>query len=144
MANPNLKPYYFILLAIAFVGFMDSIYLTTIHYMEQVPGCGEDGGCGEVAASEYSTILGIPISIGGIGYYVTIIFLSIWWIDKANSLVPKVMLILSVPAFLFSIWLVHLQLNVIDAICFYCMVSAGSSTLIFLISFLVYRKASIG
>ncbi len=134
------KPLFFIILILAFIGFIDATYLTAIHYMDAPPGCGESGGCGEVAASEYSTMFGLPVALYGIFFYLAVMFLGLLWFDRGASFVPKVLPIISAPAVLFSAWLVYLMLFVIEAICWFCVGSATSSTLIFITSVALYLK----
>ncbi len=134
------KPYFIALLVFAFIGFTDATYLTATHFMEAPPGCGEDGGCGEVTSSEYSTLFGLPIAMFGLLYYLSVIFLSLLWIDRELTLIPKMMVAWTAPAVLMSSWLVYLMLFVIEAICWYCMGSAASSTLIFITSAFLFFK----
>lgn len=134
------KAYFIVILILAFIGFADATYLTAIHYMDAPPGCGESGGCGEVAASEYSTLFGLPVALYGIFFYITVIFLSLLWLDRRTAFVTKALPIISAPAVLFSAWLVYLMLFVIEAICWFCVGSATSSTLIFITSVALWLK----
>ncbi|MCH8567450.1 MAG: vitamin K epoxide reductase family protein [Balneolales bacterium] len=136
--NPRI--YIITILVLGFIGFADATYLTATHFMDAPPGCGEEGGCGEVTSSEYSTLFGIPISLFGIMFYLSMIFMSLLWLDRKPDFVALVLPIFSAPAFLFSMWLVYLMLFVLEAICWYCMGSAASSTLIFITSFLFWKS----
>lgn len=141
MRTTSPKPFFIALLLFAFVGFIDATYLTATHFMEAPPGCGEDGGCGEVTSSEYSTLFGLPIALFGLLYYLSVIFLSLLWFDREPGFLPKIMIAWTAPAVLMSSWLVYLMLFVIEAICWYCMASAVSSTLIFLTSAVMFFRA---
>lgn len=130
----------FIIAILALVGFTDAVYLTVKHYFGDLPVCSVVAGCEEVALSEYSQIAGVPISLLGTLFYITVLILSVAWFDsKKFSLLHKLPL-LTIPAFLFSIWLMYLMFTVIEALCIYCLLSAVTSTLIMLISLWMYYQ----
>jgi uncharacterized membrane protein len=136
----NPKPFFIALLVLGFIGFLDATYLTATHFMDSPPGCGEGGGCEEVTTSEYSTLFGLPIAMFGLLFYLSVIFLSLLWFDRGFGFIPRILPFITAPAFLFSGWLVYLMLFVLEAICWYCMGSAASSTLIFLTSVALFLK----
>jgi len=135
------KHFFIALLVFGFIGFIDATYLTATHFMDAPPGCGESGGCGEVTSSEYSTLFGQPIALYGILFYLSILFLSLLWFDRGLAFIPKILPLISAPAVLFSMWLVYLMFFVLNAICWYCIGSATSSTLIFVTSVGLYLKS---
>lgn len=119
---------------LALVGFTDAIYLTVKHYLGDLPVCTIVSGCEEVALSEYSQIAGIPISLLGTLFYLSVLILSVAWFDTKKLLLLQKLPLLTVPAFLFSLWLMYLMIAIIEALCIYCVLSALTSTLIMLIS----------
>lgn len=133
------KPLYILILVLGFIGFADATYLTATHFMDAPPGCGESGGCGEVTSSEYSTMFGVPVALFGVLYYLSVIFMSLFWLDRGPGFISKIIPMLTLPGFLFSCWFVYVMLFVLEAICWYCMGSAASSTLIFFSSLLIWR-----
>lgn len=134
------KPVYIFILVLGFIGFADALYLTATHFMDAPPGCGEAGGCEEVTTSEYATMFGIPVALFGVLFYLSVVFVSLLWLDRGLSLISKVLPFFTLPGFLFSCWFVYVMLFVLDAICWFCMGSAASSTLIFLSSLLIWRS----
>ena len=57
----------------AVVGLIVSIYLTLVHYFPAVPlACSESGviNCENVLTSQYALILGIPVAVYGIAFFV--------------------------------------------------------------------------
>ncbi|MDG5767451.1 vitamin K epoxide reductase family protein [Balneolales bacterium ANBcel1] len=126
-------------LIIAFIGFADSVYLTASHYIGELPTCTIIEGCDEVALSEYSTIGPVPVSLLGVLFYALMLVWSVVWLDLRRKGLFRLMPLVTVPAFLFSMWLVYLMFFVIDAICIYCLVSSGTTTLLMLLS-LYFRK----
>lgn len=122
-----------IFLIISAIGFLDALYLTVEHYSGNVPPCSIEG-CEIVLTSTYATVGGIvPVSLLGVLYYGTILFLAIAFLDRKNPRLLHRAALLSPIGFIVSLFLVYLQLFVIKNICLYCMVSAGTSTGLFLI-----------
>lgn len=128
------------LISIALIGFSDASYLTIEHLRGAEPACGLIEGCGEVTSSEYATIMGIPVALGGALYYLSILLLSIAYLDVKKETILRVVAYLSPIGFLASLYFVYLQLFVIHAICIYCMGSAISSTLIFVLGMWLLKK----
>lgn len=120
----------------AFLGFADATYLTVEHVLGQSPVCA-DAGCSIVTTSEYATLGPIPIAAFGAGYYVIVILIMLYAVQRSDTRVTRWLWILTGLAFLFSVRLVYLQIFVIEAICYWCMFSAGTSTLIFLLSLFI-------
>ena len=132
-----------IILVLASLGFIDATYLTVTHYTGVDLYCGSSGGCGIVTNSAYSTMFGVYMAVYGMLYYFSILILTVVYIDTKNKKILKLLIILPALGFLFSIYLVYLQLFIINAICRYCMLSAGTSTLLLIINmFLIqnYKK----
>ena len=131
----NLLQLTYIVIVVALIGFTDATYLTIKHYRNEVPPCSIVAGCETVIASKYSVILGIPVALLGSLYYLSIIILSVSYLDTKNA---KILTLLGRATWigLFgSIYFVSLQLFVIKALCIYCIVSAGSSFTLFGLSF---------
>src|SRR3989344_5185554 len=141
------KNFHLILLILSFVGIVDSVYLTYEHYAPSSHIiCPEFSiiDCGKVIKGPYSEIYAIPLSILGLIFYL-FFFVLIFLIKKYQVRVFKYFAILSSSfAFLFSIYLVYLQLFVIGAICIYCMLSALTSTSLFIISLNYFEEERKG
>ena len=62
---------YVLLLLFSLFGFFDALYLSYEHYTNQLPPCalGAVFDCGHVLRSEYAVILGIPLAVIGVIYY---------------------------------------------------------------------------
>ena len=116
----------------AVIGFADSTYLTMKHFFGGIVPC-LTGGCELVTTSEYSLILGVPVALLGAIYYFSQLILMIVHFES-KSLVPvKLAARLTILGLLASVYFVTLQLFVIHAICDKCMLSAASSTAMFII-----------
>ena len=69
------------MLIAAFIGFGDAAYLTREHYLGVLPPCALSHGCGAVLASPFSSLLGIPLSLFGAVFYLTMILLLVLFLD---------------------------------------------------------------
>jgi len=125
----------------SFLGLMDASYLAAKHYTGTIPPCAIVKGCESVTTSQYATI-GLPAVEGGVSvallgaiYYLAVLIISIAIIDTKSDWLKKFLARFSVIGLLASIWFISLQLFVIKALCLYCLVSAFSSTAIFLTAF---------
>lgn len=122
------------ILVIAFIGFFDAVYLTTNHYSGTIVPCFVTTGCEQVTTSSYSLILGIPVALLGTLYYLSILFLGMLYGQKRNFTIFKLLSYASFFGFGFSLWFIYVQAHLIGAWCMYCLISATTSTLIFLLS----------
>lgn len=126
-------------IGLALIGFLDAIYLTVSHYTGHI-NCSVISGCQEVLLSPYSKILGIPLALLGALYYLFIIINSLLYIDNQNKWSRIFLSYLPIFGFLFSLYLLYLMIFVIDALCQYCLLSAGSSTILFILSLILINK----
>ena len=131
-----------ILIVLGVLGIVDAGYLAYEHFSNTLPPCTTNifSDCGKVLRSKYSEIFNIPLAIFGLVYYLTVtssLFLIIKLKVKKTRLF---LLILTGFGFLFSIYLIYLQIIVIKSICLYCMGSALISTLLFVISQVGFPK----
>lgn len=131
-----------VLIILACIGVLDAGYLTYKHYTQGSVTCsvGIFVDCGTVLQSEYSILLGIPVAVWGLGYYVSIFTLGILAVRRFHVLVPRILFWLTVFGFCFSLYMVYLQLVVLQSICLYCMVSAINSTLLCIGSTIFYLR----
>lgn len=125
------------MIVFATIGFGDATHLTVTHYTGADLRCGPSGGCNTVTSSPYSVFFGVPVALLGALYYGAIILLSVGYLDTKKEKILQVLSLLPITGMLASLWFIYLQLFVIHAICIYCMVSAGTSTMLFLLSFML-------
>lgn len=122
------------MLIFATIGFADATHLSISHYTGTDLRCGPTGGCNTVTGSAYATVFGIPVALLGAIYYASMIILSIAFLDARSEKILNILKWIPILGLGASVWFVFLQLFVIHAICLYCMVSAGTSTMLFLLS----------
>ncbi|MFN2747550.1 MULTISPECIES: vitamin K epoxide reductase family protein [Bacillus] len=103
---------------IAILGVLVSLYLYLTH-LSSSTFCPL-GDCAAVNNSKYAQIGGIPMSVLGFFYYMCLFAVSMFSGRKLFSLLMKAMLLFGL---LFSIYLTYLEIFVINAICFWCVIS---------------------
>lgn len=124
-------------LIVASIGFLDAVYLTTKYFVGTI-NCGVWTGCQEVLNSSYSSIWGIPTASFGVAYYLSIILAALIYWQTKNKLILLYWMLAPTLGFIFTLWLIYLQVWVIKYICVYCMLSALSSTILFGLSLFLY------
>jgi uncharacterized membrane protein len=92
-------------------------YLTWVHYDEAALVCVAGGGCETVQQSEYGEVAGIPVALLGLVSYSALAVLIAWDSPAARLMAASLAFI----GLLFSLYLLALQLFVIDAICVWCL-----------------------
>ncbi len=82
--------------------------------------------CGIVNHSPYATFRGIPVADIGIAGYLLLGILTL-------KRMYRTMLVLAVPALAFSLYLAHIEKDVLGVWCLYCAISLGTISLITLL-----------
>lgn len=132
-----------IIILVAVIGLLDASYLTLEHFQQSLPPCTDNillGDCGKVLDSQYSVILGVPLALIGVIHYSVFTLALILGLGLKNRWARLLSFILSFVGFLSSLYFVFLQLFVIGAICFFCMVSAVTSTILFILAQVVFKE----
>jgi uncharacterized membrane protein len=127
------------LLIVSVIGFIDAAWLTIQHLTGGPVPCLVSG-CETVTTSQYATIGPIPIAALGAVYYVTLALVSIAIMNQQRGDWLQRISLVPITGFLFSLYLVYLQAFVIEAYCLYCLVSAATSTVLFLIGVWIYTQ----
>jgi len=115
----------------AAIGLLDAAYLAASHYRGVAPECSLFNGCEQVTASAYATMFGVPTALFGALYYVFALALLFLVLEFGSRRAVLLLLGASGAAFLFSLWLVFVQLFLLKAVCLYCVLSALTSTTVF-------------
>jgi len=134
---PRWLPYF--LTALPLLGFIDSVYLTTSRLLNFSVPCTIFKGCDVVTKSTYSSIGPIPVAMLGIFYYLILFIIAIYYLDTAKKDVFYLFGKLSWIGAVFSVWLVFLQIFILEAYCTYCMISASFCAILFVLC-LVYIR----
>lgn len=92
--------------------------------------------CGIVNHSPYAVFHGVPVADIGIAGYLLLGILALKRIYKA-------MLVLAVPALAFSLYLAHIEKDVLGVWCLYCAISLGVISLITLLVIFIVAASLI-
>jgi len=131
--QPSTPKSVWLAILLSVVGFADSFYLTLQHYQNKIPPCSV-GSCETVLTSGYATIGPIPISLIGLGYYLVILLCLLALMTTGHQRWLKFFRIIVTLGFLVTLGLIGIQFFILHAICIYCMVSAGTTILLFIVS----------
>lgn len=131
-----------IFLLCAFVGFVDASYLSINEIRGAALPCSITHGCAAVTASAYSKILGIPVAFLGALYYLTVFLTTIAYCDTKNIRILKYATYFTALGFIMSGWFLYVQGAILHAWCQYCLASAGSSTLLFILGVVIRKNLS--
>lgn len=136
-----MKRWQFIILSVLILlGLADSVFLTYEHYALTNIGCPVSPwiNCLAVTTSKYSEILGIPLAVMGIIYYLFMIFFL--YKGRNEKMFRHFLLLTSSIGVLFSIYLIFVQAALIKVFCFYCLLSAAISFLILGLTMIFFEK----
>lgn len=98
---------------LALAGLAIASYLTSAHLRDVAPVC-TTGGCEIVQQSRYSEVIGVPVAALGVGFYVAFLVLLL---ADARTLGAA----LAAAAALFAVYLLVVQLVVLEALCVWCV-----------------------
>jgi len=118
-------------IVVALAGLADSVYLTVHHFTAEPVPCSLIEGCEMVLTSQYAEFQGVPLAlIGAFGYFIafSLALLAIYGYRSwpLFGIQATVMAIVSAV-------LVYIQAAWIGAFCQFCLISAATSVLLFLI-----------
>ena len=134
-------------MALSAVGLADALYLLWVHATASAIAC-PIGSCDVVNSSPYAQVGGVPVAGIGVGGYLVLLVLGTmaWRAEDAAERRRWLRWVFggSLAGVLSAIYLTYLELFVIHAICFWCVVSAIAITLICLISALALRRPRSG
>jgi uncharacterized membrane protein len=123
-------------IALAIIGLLVSIYMTIYKVTSNESMCIGSSGCSEVNASRYSEINGIPVAVLGVIGYATI--LALLFLDNRLSFFQEygsmIFFGVSLMGFLFTLYLIYLEVALIKAYCPFCLTSQAVMIVIFIIS----------
>ncbi len=118
------------------VGLGIAMYLSYVEIAHVEAFCGPIGECSFVQSSPYARILGIPVAVLGVVYYLAIG--ALWagrryLVGRGADLATLGLLGLTLFGVLFSIYLTCLELFVVQAVCSWCLASAVATTILMLL-----------
>jgi vitamin-K-epoxide reductase (warfarin-sensitive) len=114
---------------LALAGMVAAALALREHYRVEASPCSinEKWDCGTVNKSRFAVIGGVPVADIGIAGYLLLAGLAIgrrWRLLAAAA----------VPAFAFSLYLAHIEKDILEVWCIYCVISLGIISLITVLS----------
>lgn len=122
--------------ALVIVGLAVSVYMTIYKYTGNDGMCLGSGDCSTVNASRFSEVNGIPVAVFGVVGYAAILIVHFYenrgeFLRRNGTLMIFGM---SLAGFAFTLYLVYLEIYVINALCPFCVASQITMTLIFILA----------
>jgi uncharacterized membrane protein len=128
-------------MSLSFVGVVLASYLTWVHFDTGSLVCGL-GDCHTVQASEFATIGPIPVAVLGLAMYATVLACNLVIRSKPESELPATIVAFAVAlcGSVYALYLTWIEVAVIDAICQWCVVSAGLTLLLTVVQAMLLRS----
>jgi uncharacterized membrane protein len=118
------------------IGLLVSIYMTIYKITSNDSMCIGSGDCKTVNASRYAEVYGIPVAVLGVAGYSAI--LAVLLLGRRPGFLQQngtlLFFGLSLTGFLFTLYLIFVEVALIKAYCPFCITSQTAMTLIFIIS----------
>lgn len=128
------------MIVLAVIGLLVATYMTVYKWTNNNAMCLGSGDCGTVNASKYSEVNGIPVALIGFLGYASIfgvlilekrkVFMAEFFEENATLLTFG----LALTGFLFTLWLIYVEVALIKALCPFCLTSQVVMTIIFILS----------
>src|SRR5438445_12368712 len=139
MCSYSEYPMRYLLIILALLGIAASSLALREHYRpygESVCDINDHWDCGIVNHSPYAMLHGIPVADIGIAGYLLLGILAL-------KRMYKTMLVLAVPALAFSLYLAHIEKEVLGVWCLYCAISLGTISLMTLLLLITVLTRSL-
>ena len=118
------------------IGLLVSIYMTIYKITSNDSMCIGSGDCKTVNASRYAEVYGIPVAVLGMAGYSAI--LAVLLLERKPGFFQQngtlLFFGLSLTGFLFTLYLIFVEVALIRAYCPFCITSQTVMTIIFIIS----------
>lgn len=134
-----------IIVGLTVLGLLVSIYMTIYKLTNNESMCIGSGGCSVVNASRYSEVQGIPVAVLGVVGYLAI--LAMLYLETRPGFFQDnggmILFALTLVGFLFTVWLVYVEVALIKAYCPFCITSQVTMTIIFILTVIRVLKQPI-
>ncbi len=123
-------------IVLTIIGLLVSIYMTIYKITSNDSMCIGSGDCKTVNASRYAEVYGIPVAVLGVAGYSAI--LAVLLLERRPGFFQEngtlLFFGLSLIGFLFTLYLIFVEVALIKAYCPFCITSQTVMTIIFIIS----------
>ncbi len=118
------------------LGLLVAIYMTVYKLTNNDSMCLGLGGCSIVNASGYSEVRGIPVAVFGVIGYLSI--LALFYLEGKPGFFQTngsmLQFAITLTGFLFTVWLIYVEVALLKAYCPFCITSQAAMTLIFILT----------
>jgi len=123
-------------IALAALGTLVSAYMTVFKFTDNQTMCLGNGGCSVVNSSVYSEVYGIPVALVGVVGYAAIlgILLAARRPRFPDGSAVLITFGLCLAGFLFTVYLIYVEVALIHALCPFCITSQVIMTVLFALS----------
>jgi uncharacterized membrane protein len=123
-------------IALVILGLLVSVYMTIYKITSNDNMCVGSGDCKTVNDSRYSVLNGVPVAVIGVAGYAAL--LAVLLLERRPGFIKQnatmIFFALSLLGFLFTLYLVFVEIVLIKAFCPFCVTSQVAMTLIFILS----------
>ncbi len=123
-------------IALVVVGLLVSIYMTIYKITDNGAMCLGSGDCSTVNASKYAEVNGIPVALIGVLGYAAI--LAVHYFENRDRFFKQnstlMIFGMALTGFIFTVWLIYVEIALIKALCPFCITSQVAMTLIFILA----------
>jgi uncharacterized membrane protein len=123
-------------IVLAGLGFLVSGYMTVYKLTDNQTMCLGNGGCSVVNSSVYSEVYGVPVALVGVAGYAAILLVLAMPRLRQDLRQNAVMISfgLCLAGFLFTVYLIYVEIALIRALCPFCIASQLIMTALFTLS----------
>jgi len=118
------------------LGLLVAIYMTIYKLTNNDSMCVGSGDCKFVNASGYSEVRGIPVAVFGVIGYLAI--LALFYLESKPGFFQTngsmLQFAVTLTGFLFTVWLVYVEVALLKAYCPFCITSQVAMTIIFILT----------
>jgi uncharacterized membrane protein len=140
------KKLYWASIAFTVIGLAVSIYMTVFKLTGNERMCVGNGGCSTVNASPYADINGFPVAAVGVLGYLAILAVLVLEVKGGRIFRKNATLInfgMALTGFLFTLYLIYLEIFVIKALCPFCVTSQVAMIVLFILSLIRLIKQPV-
>jgi uncharacterized membrane protein len=124
MTSAKLSPLALLLIGLAGVGI--SVYLTTVHYARVPLACAANGvvNCERVLTSSFSSVVGVPLAVGGIVWFAALALLALPALLRAQEPVwlQPTQVLWSLAGLATVLYLIGVETLGLGVLCLWCTV----------------------
>lgn len=135
--KPGVKNLAIWMLGLALVGLADASYLAANHSLGRLPICRLSTGCANVLNSSYATVGHVPVAFAGSLYYLVLVITLVSYFETGREERLRWAARFTIAGLVASVYLVLVMAVVLKAYCQFCLISAITSILLFVVGMVV-------